>query len=316
VGYTVGLVGAVLTIVQFVLWVSDASPPSGLTLVLLLLIPFLVLLCSVALLAGLFRRQITDEIRAHADDLNDLAEVHMVQLTEASTQFSQQAQVFVDEQSKLVDQLMSLTTHQRLAEEISDYSHHLNAEVASHPDSIDEKFLRRSLKRACRDMATAFKHNGIECRVCVKQVAETTDHKLIARTICRDSGTAADAVEHYIQQNTDFAELLSGTRDYWYCEDVRSYPGYSNTSPAYTYHSVIVWPIIAGDLRQIRDDPDFAAPTDVDDPVAPIVGFLCLDSENIAEFSEQAHVPLGWMVSDSMARVYEKLFQGFLTDDQ
>ncbi len=212
-GVMISVVAAILTILQFIVWVSIGHSPSGPEFVVLITVPIVSLLILVWFLTRAFGQQLARLFRAN----NDL-----------------------EEQSREGERARLLSQH------IADIAHGLAVEVNA-DESVSVDRLARLLKDKSKELAAAFTEAlGTRCRVCVKQVCEESSTlRLYVKTICRDHGSAADksGITHYVDQNTDFDALRSEEHDYWFCRDIVALPKYSNTAPERHYRSVIVWPI-------------------------------------------------------------------------
>jgi hypothetical protein len=306
----VGVIGSAASVASLIVTLRQAKPPSGWVLVGLVLIPFTVITVFLVTLASQFRRQLTSTLDMHRSILNNLSDHHTTQLTEFAKKLENEVQQSRDQQTEFMSQLKSEQSYEQLTAKVGQAAHKLNTEAARHSTGIDQRTLVYLLRTTCQEVVRAMSEYGIPCRLCVKQVCEKMDEqsqemRAYADTVCRDAGSSEDPVPHWIDLNTDFKELLFNDQLYWFCDDVKQLDGYANTSPQYRYRSVVVWPIIAKDSR--------SEGSQVIEPKTrgPVVAFLCMDSEEAAAFTEEAHVDLGWTIADAIARAFELHFITF-----
>lgn len=160
---------------------------------------------------------------------------------------------------------------------------------------------RRALRDFCTALADAVSTGvGHQVRVCVKQVGYGDDPTVLkdvwVETVARSKNSKGNkdiGIHHPLVGNTDFLELLEGSDDYWFSDDIFAIgPSYRNSSGEVDYHSVIVWPV-----RTLRR-------TDKS-PAGTLVAYLCLDSPQQYAFREDAHVPLGQIAADTIAEAYD-----------
>ncbi len=174
----------------------------------------------------------------------------------------------------------------------------INEEVSEFRSVPTSREVATFSRNAVRNMARTFSESlGSECRVCVKQVRNDASREPWTEAIARsDRSVEADiGVKHLISRNTDFSLLSRRRETVWFCPDIRAYPEYETTSNMPTYRSTIVWPVITRVAAEDAPGPEFA----------PIVAYLCLDSDTPGLFDYEEHVPLGWVVCDALARLFE-----------
>ncbi|HEY5858040.1 MAG TPA: hypothetical protein VIW24_29435 [Aldersonia sp.] len=153
--------------------------------------------------------------------------------------------------------------------------------------------------------------SGVNCRVCVKMVYDHTDDsgrtKRAVKSIVRSNTAKSDLRDRpdFVDENTDFSEVLNNRKPYWFSGDIHdgSRPeisNYSNTSNVLPYHSVIVWP-----LRTFEVGPaEYPR-----DGKGNIIGFLCVDSDEIDAFRRDREVEIGWWFVDTLAGTVDQLLK-------
>lgn len=211
--------------------------------------------------------------------------------------FSKNIQQLNGSVQALHDQVKEVEGRQRAVTLALEVARDLNDDIAELRSYPDEAQLIRFAQSASRQLARSFTEAlGAPCRACVKQVEGGSTARPWVQTIARSNRSvrADKGVKHYIDANTDFRELQRNRIKVWFCSDIAEYPGYENSSPNPTYRSTIVWPVLTR-VSELRNEPSFA----------PIVAYLCLDSDVPDAFSEDVHIPLGWVVSDALARAFE-----------
>ena len=181
--------------------------------------------------------------------------------------------------------------------------HDLSQDIASLRTQPNESQVGHISRIAVDRLARAFTENtGVDCRASVKQVLNVDKRTPSVLAIARsDRLKDSDRHPHEIANNTDFASLLSGERSSWFCNDIDNYPHYKSTSVSRGYKSTIVWPV----LTRVAAEDLMGTFAEDGAGYKPIVAFLCLDSAVPGIFNEEQHVPLGWAVSDALARLYE-----------
>lgn len=212
--------------------------------------------------------------------------------------FSGNIRGFAGSLEKLQSEVKSAQDGQRVIGRALAVARDINDGVAELRTVPQEEQVITFSREASRQLARAFTDSlGHECRVCVKQVKASLGERPWAEAIARsDRSISADiGVKHFLDDNTDFSSLHRNEEKVWFCNDISSYPGYRTTSHMPRYRSTIVWPV----LTRVADGAVTGK------PFAPIVAFLCVDSNEPNAFIREEHVPLGWVVSDALARVYE-----------
>jgi hypothetical protein len=198
---------------------------------------------------------------------------------------------------QLHNQVSEVEGKQRAVTLALEVARDLNDDIADLRSFPDDAQLIRFARSASRQLARSFTESlGIPCRACVKQVVDGSTARPRVQSIARsDRNVLAEMdTRHYIDANTDFRELQLSRIKVWFCNDITEYPGYENSSPNPTYRSTIVWPVLTR-VSDLTQEASFA----------PIVAYLCLDSKEPNAFTEDAHIPLGWVVSDALARAFE-----------
>lgn len=156
--------------------------------------------------------------------------------------------------------------------------------------SIEDKKVALSL--AMNDLSMAFTIiTGAACRCCVKTV-EPQNGIVGVIAYCRQSGEVTDDTFHYLQSNTDFDDLFFNKDRKWFVGNdlpaLAAAGKYQNSSKEWKdkYNSTVVWPIRRADGLP-GHWPEF-------------LGYLCVDSKELAPFSEEFDYPVGAIVADAL----------------
>ncbi len=157
--------------------------------------------------------------------------------------------------------------------------------------------LCRKILDVFRDIFNVVKEQ--EFSTCIKNFCDQS----VLQTICRDSvneakrGNDDDTRRSPVNDNTDFMQLMHGTKPYFFCNDLveRSRAGqYDNDNPHWAdhYRSTIVWPIRCKTFGQEKFE---------------LFGFLCVDSMATDVFNEETDVELGACVADMIYAYFNRI---------
>ena len=196
---------------------------------------------------------------------------------------------------------------QRRAAQVVAQSEHLHQVFHRLRDAAALKVLHQSNNRdhfltvlgyATDEIAHCFTGmTGHLCRASVKQVLDKGGGVPAVVDLSRSGTTPLMKKPELIEDNTDFEELMHGTRPYFFCNNIRELQAtgeYKNSHAvderALPYNSTVVWPV-----RKIYEDQPPAGVSDWQD----IVAYLCVDSIDTDVFVE-SDVWVGAAMADSM----------------
>lgn len=295
-GFVLGVLATLASLAQFVVWALSGDPPSDFYLFLIIVLPVLALVLVLAHVTVEFRRQTETTARSFGEQFKSAAGAFGTELSELETAIKQ-----LESHGNRQNQVVGL--YKRSAVSAHDFATGLMREtrisIASGEVLLGRSELGDLLKNMCRSFAEILSSAcQVECRVCIKEVRDDDDTGYpYVTTLCRNRGPAdtsmSSGVVHIVHHNTAFNDILAGEKDYWISGDVRAEKTYKNTSPSYSYRSVLVWPVYARSLV----DGDFTI---------SIVAFLCADSVALNVFDEEAHVAAGWPMVGVISRAYEQ----------
>jgi hypothetical protein len=176
------------------------------------------------------------------------------------------------------------------------------------------------LKQYCVELLTSLATalsmvTGVRCRTAIKLIRKPLDAGASYVTTFARDGVSAELArpqdeqedkKHTTEDNTDFDLLIKAGEDRFFCNDLRDYPNYRNTSIAnrgnskwsLPYVATIVWPI---NCRVEQNPPNGRA------PVQELVGFLCVDAASRKVFDDRFDTPLGSTVAHTLYPVLKKL---------
>jgi hypothetical protein len=145
---------------------------------------------------------------------------------------------------------------------------------------------------------------GKVCRVSVKQVIDQGNGEPAVVDLSRSGTTPVRKTPDPIEDNTDFKELMVGTRSYFLCNDItqlKAQGGYENSHTAegraLPYNSTLVWPV-----RKTLDQPPQVGGLEAVSDWQDIIAYLCVDSLETDLFVE-SDIWVGAAIADAMYSV-------------
>jgi hypothetical protein len=196
---------------------------------------------------------------------------------------------------------------QRRAARVAAQSEHLHQVFHCLRDTAALKILHRSNDRrhfltvlgfATGEIARCFTGmTGHDCRATIKQVLDKGGGVPGVVDLSRSGTTPLRRTPESIADNTDFEELMVGTRSFFMCNNIAQLQAagtyknsHSVSGQALSYNSTVVWPV-----RKIYEDQPPAGISDWQD----IVAYLCVDSAETDVFV-QSDVWVGAAIADAM----------------
>lgn len=216
--------------------------------------------------------------------------------------------------TELAAKSTALTETLRAIEEMSRLSLRIRRlELEADKDENPKELVRNLLRHNLIELASLFRTmSGADCRVCVKMIYTHVDKtgakQRAVKAIVRSDTINSDSREYpdRVDQNTDFNAILINREKYWFSGNIHDRSRlriYSNTSPSYSYSSVIVWPLRTFEAGSSEDGDR------PKDKLGDVIGFLCLDSEVVDAFSRDREVIIGWWFVDTLAGVVDQLLK-------